>query len=60
MAERPYIDYEKCQSVAACMDVCPVGVFEKEGDKIIVKNPDQCIQCKACEVSCPHGAVVVK
>ena len=58
--EKPYIDYSKCTACGTCIDVCPVGVFEKEGDKVVVKNPDACIQCRACEVSCPEKAIEVK
>ncbi|MFH1239639.1 MAG: 4Fe-4S binding protein [Candidatus Diapherotrites archaeon] len=60
MAERPYIDSTKCTGCGTCIDVCPVGVFEKEGAKSVVKKPDECIQCRACEVSCPAKAIVVK
>ncbi len=58
--ERPYIDYDKCTVTGTCIDVCPVGVFAKNGDKVEVVNPDACIQCRACEVSCPAKAIQVK
>ncbi|MBN1941350.1 MAG: 4Fe-4S binding protein [Candidatus Diapherotrites archaeon] len=58
--ERPYIDYKKCKKTGTCMQVCPVGVFAKEGDKYVVKNPEACIQCRACEASCPEKAIQVK
>ena len=60
MAERPYIDSDKCTGCGTCVDVCPMGVFEKEGEKSAVKKPAECIQCRACEVSCPAKAIVVK
>ncbi|MBU4283552.1 MAG: 4Fe-4S binding protein, partial [Nanoarchaeota archaeon] len=42
-----------------CIDVCPMQVFEKEGDKVVVKKPEECIGCRACEVQCPKGAIKV-
>jgi NAD-dependent dihydropyrimidine dehydrogenase PreA subunit len=59
LAERPWIDYKKCKTNKKCIDVCPVGVFALEGNKAIVKKPTECIQCRACEVSCPTGAIKV-
>lgn len=60
MAERPYIDYSKCKKCKTCVDVCPVGVFEERGGKVEVARPEDCIQCRACEVSCPNKAIEVK
>lgn len=60
MAERPYIDYEKCTLKRTCMEVCPAGVFAEENGKMVVKYPEKCIQCRACEVSCPEKAITVK
>jgi NAD-dependent dihydropyrimidine dehydrogenase PreA subunit len=58
--ERPYIDYGKCKNCETCITICPVGVFAKEAKKTIVKNPSECIQCRACEASCPQKAIQVK
>ncbi len=60
MAEKPYIDYKKCNACGTCIEVCPVEVFAKEGNRVVVKKPQDCIQCRACEVSCPTKAIVVK
>ena len=59
MAERPWIDYKKCKTSKNCIDVCPVGVFALEKGKTTVKKPEECIQCRACEVSCPNKAIKV-
>ncbi|MFH1751925.1 MAG: 4Fe-4S binding protein [archaeon] len=60
MGEKPYIDYALCDVCSTCIDVCPVQVFAKEGGKVVVKNPNACIGCRACEVSCPKQAITVK
>lgn len=56
----PEVDFSKCKGHFDCVDVCPMDVFEKGDGKVIVKNPDACIGCKACEVNCPEGAIKVK
>jgi NAD-dependent dihydropyrimidine dehydrogenase PreA subunit len=37
-----------------------MGVFEMQGDVVAVTNEDQCIVCRACEVSCPANSIVVE
>jgi NAD-dependent dihydropyrimidine dehydrogenase PreA subunit len=37
-----------------------MGVFEMESEKVAVAQEDQCIACRACEASCPVGAIVVE
>lgn len=39
-----------------CVDVCPVDAFH-EGANIVVINPDECIDCGACEPECPTSAI---
>lgn len=40
-----------------CVDVCPVSCFY-EGPNFLVINPDECIDCAACEPACPANAIV--
>ena len=56
---KPTIDYNKCTTTETCVNVCPVNVFAKENGKVVVKNPEACIGCRACEVSCPAKAITV-
>ena len=60
MAEKPYVDKVKCTGCSMCVEVCPVQVFEMQGGKSVVKKPGECIQCRACEASCPEKAITVK
>lgn len=53
------IDYEKCNVSEDCVNVCPTGVFEKQGDKVVVAHEDQCTACRLCEQTCPCGAITV-
>ena len=61
-----YIITEPCINVkdASCLDVCPVdcihprkdeGDFEEEAQLYI--NADECIDCGACEPTCPVSAI---
>jgi len=53
----PKIDYKKCTVQKTCIEVCPVGVFEVENGKVIVKHPENCIECTACVINCPAQAI---
>lgn len=39
-----------------CVAVCPVDAFY-EGENMLVINPDECIDCGACEPECPVNAI---
>ena len=39
-----------------CVDVCPVDCFH-EGKNFLVIDPDECIDCGACEPECPTTAI---
>jgi ferredoxin len=43
----------------SCVDVCPVDCihFEEGVDKILYIDPDECIDCGACEPACPVSAI---
>jgi ferredoxin len=39
-----------------CVAVCPVDCFY-EGENMLTINPDECIDCGACEPECPTTAI---
>jgi ferredoxin len=43
----------------SCVDVCPVDCIHDEGDedRILYIDPDECIDCGACEPACPVTAI---
>jgi NAD-dependent dihydropyrimidine dehydrogenase PreA subunit len=56
----PYIIAEPCIGVkdASCVDVCPVDCIHSTDDAPqYYINPDQCIDCAACELACPVTAI---
>jgi len=54
------ISSSKCNQCGACVNVCPRGVFEKKGEKVVVKQADACILCKACVDVCENRAITVE
>ena len=48
-------DCIKCKHMD-CVEVCPVDCFY-EGENMLVINPDECIDCGACEPECPVNAI---
>jgi 2-oxoglutarate ferredoxin oxidoreductase subunit delta len=57
---KPVIDSKKCSKCGTCVDICPVQVFAKENGKIVVKKPEACIGCRACEVQCPEECIKIE
>ncbi len=53
-----YIIAEPCVDVkdGSCVDVCPVDCIY-EGDDMFYINPEECIDCAACEPVCPVAAI---
>lgn len=53
-------DRERCTGCGLCLQVCPHGVFAREGKKIRMIARDRCMECGACARNCPTEAVRVK
>ena len=56
-----YVIAEGCVDVMdrACMVVCPVACiqFEEGHDRQVYIDPNECIDCGACEPACPQNAI---
>ena len=61
-----YVIAEPCVNTkdTACVEVCPVDCIhptkdepEFEAAKILYIDPDECIDCGACEPECPVDAI---
>lgn len=57
------VDFDLCVGDGACIDVCPVGVFEWYGEgkekKAMPTLERDCIFCFGCEAVCPKFAIRV-
>ena len=40
----------------SCVEVCPVDCIYDGGDQFLI-NPEECIDCGACEPECPVEAI---
>jgi NAD-dependent dihydropyrimidine dehydrogenase PreA subunit len=57
-----YIITQPCihEKNKSCVDVCPVDCIYDESDavdRMVYINPDECIDCGACESACPVTAI---
>ena len=53
-----YIIAEPCIDIKdrSCVDVCPVDCIH-EAERILVIDPEECIDCTLCEPECPVEAI---
>jgi NAD-dependent dihydropyrimidine dehydrogenase PreA subunit len=54
------LDEDKCEGCEECVDVCPVEVFEMEGDISVPVNADECLGCDSCVEVCEPGAITIE
>ncbi|MGL4669916.1 MAG: 4Fe-4S dicluster domain-containing protein [Methanobacteriaceae archaeon] len=56
------IDHDKCEGseCGECVDVCPTEVLVLEGDKVVIKDIEECSLCEVCMDVCPEECIVVK
>ena len=55
-----YVIVEPCIGVkdASCVDVCPVDcIHATDDDAMYFIDPDECIDCGACQPECPVTAI---
>jgi ferredoxin len=53
-----YIIAEPCIDIKdlSCVDVCPVDCIHTF-DRMLIIDPEECIDCGACEPECPVNAI---
>lgn len=61
-----WVDTNRCKACDVCVSVCPAGVIamipeptSTLGAMISVQNPESCIGCNDCELTCPDFAIFV-
>ncbi|MCL2580804.1 MAG: 4Fe-4S binding protein [Oscillospiraceae bacterium] len=50
---------DKCTGCGRCCEVCPHGVFVLIEKKAVVTDKNFCMECGACALNCPAGAISV-
>jgi NAD-dependent dihydropyrimidine dehydrogenase PreA subunit len=57
------VDFDLCIGDGACIEVCPVNVFDWQGSgtdrKAMPTREGDCIYCFGCEAVCPKFAIRV-
>lgn len=48
-----------CSGCWVCMAVCPHEVFARENGVVRVADAPSCMECGACQLNCPTGALKV-
>lgn len=61
-----WVNKNNCKACDICVSVCPAGVLGMRYDStstlgamISIDNPDACIGCNECELTCPDFAIYV-
>ncbi|UCH63678.1 MAG: 4Fe-4S binding protein [Fidelibacterota bacterium] len=50
---------ELCNNCVMCTTVCPHAVFLRMNGAVRLEYPERCMECGACQVNCPTGAISV-
>ena len=53
------LDVAKCNGCRMCVTVCPHAVFAIERKRARIVDRDGCMECGACALNCPEGALAV-
>ncbi|MFC1493200.1 mercury methylation ferredoxin HgcB [candidate division KSB1 bacterium] len=49
-----------CNNCIICSTVCPHKVFTRTKGIVNLSNPENCMECGACQKNCPLGAITVE
>lgn len=52
-------DPGQCTGCEMCVSVCPHAVFALNGRLARLVRPEACMECGACQLNCPTGAIQV-
>ena len=53
-------NHELCNNCKMCTAVCPHAVFDRTNGVVRLIRPANCMECGACQLNCPTGAVAVE
>jgi NAD-dependent dihydropyrimidine dehydrogenase PreA subunit len=52
-------DQALCNNCVMCTTVCPHAVFLRNNGVVKLEYPERCMECGACQLNCPTGAISV-
>ncbi len=56
-----HVDEALCKRCGFCIEYCNKKVYEADKDGMpLVKNPEECTNCRLCELRCPDFAIKVE
>ena len=53
------IDEQKCKVCGECVKICPVEIYQHDGNRVVVGNTDECSGCQSCVSVCESQAIAI-
>ena len=53
------LEASHCSGCGRCLEVCPHQVFRRVGRRVCIAHRNACMECGACQMNCPAGALSV-
>ncbi len=53
------LDEKKCKVCGECVSICPVEIYKKEDNHIVVGNSEECSNCQSCISVCESEAITI-
>lgn len=55
----PKVNLDECDGVGACVDACPMDVFDLIDNKAVATRSEDCTECGICVEVCPTEAIML-
>jgi NAD-dependent dihydropyrimidine dehydrogenase PreA subunit len=53
------LDETKCKVCGECVSICPVEIYKKDGERIVVGDSGECSGCQSCISVCETQAITI-